>query len=832
MNIGKTVKKIAALAAGATMLGATIMGATALDLSNYPAPFVTNGVWDGKIVVGANAATSDVVGAIDLAAALQADAATTSEVNVPGAAGTATVVGDSAEFKAGSDILTLGEALSDVKETFGEDDLEALESGVLDTGAGTTPVKQYLKFEDSTAEVVYEPEGEDDVLADYLYFDDGDVIFEYHMEFTESAISEIDGDDLPDLEGEVLNILGAPYTIVDATVDDLDITLKLMGGEVADVLRDGETKSYDIDGKTYEVTAVFIDSDVSSAKLSVNGVMTKELEEGDTQVLGSDVTVGVQEILTNQREGLVEFYLGANKLELSDDDFTDTDYAEESSVKIGSTSALDNVDFIIKATNTSDELRISYIKYQAVTDTEYWIPAGKGLKEFLEEPEVLLTETWDIVYAGMMKTGSADIEFNSVSDEGYKLTFTNVDGDEYIVPYLHSDIDDYDFAFGSDDDRLIYTEYNDIDDPNSINDTFISDDAYFVVSDKETDADTVDDAITRVLRYKSITTSSKVVTFEDLAGSSWSVSYIGTPGTDAEGDLIVDGKTHKFYVGDESATDAEDYALSIDLDADGDIVDATQVYLVAHGGAIIDLGAQTFTTNGILDDIGDDGTVDAVISTPVDLFDEDPGAAETIEITFTDDAAEDEVSLDVTVPDMQTDDANDNYDKAMTNYGAYVEVFNPESGQSSMMVEFPLVQRGVQVFVTAGTVEVKEGSTTSGGAITTTTVNPIAVGLAVLDTEAPAIGSKNMIVVGGPCINTVAAALMGNQADCTAGFEAGKAIIKMFADKNALLVAGYSAQDTLGACRVLAKYEMYDLSGTEVEVIAADLSALSVNTVQ
>jgi len=832
MNIAKTVKKIAALVAGTTMLGATIMGATALDLSNYPAPFVTNGVWDGKIIVGAKAATSDVVGAIDLAAALQADASTTSEVNVPGAAGTASVIGDSAEFKAGTDILALNEVLSGVKETFGANDLDALKSGVLDTGAGTTPVKQYLKFDENDAYVLYGP-NEDDVLGDYLYFEDGDQIFEYHIEFTESAISEIDGTALPDYEGEVLNILGAPYTIVDATKVGKDITLKLMGGQVADVLRDGETKTYDIDGKSYEVTAVFIDSEAPSAKLSVNGVMTKELNEGDTQVLGSDVAVGVQEILTNQREGLVEFYLGANKLELSDDDFTNSAYSEESQVKVGSTSTLTDVDLIIKATNTTDELKINYIKYKAVTDDDYYVPKGKGLKEFLTDPENLLTDTWDITYTGLMSTGTADIKLNPVSDHSYKLEFTNMEGDKYNMPYVSTK--DGDTVWGTEETkyRLIFTEsYGNTSLSKQHNKTtFISQKDYFVVSDKDTDAAIVDDAITRVLRYVSIATGTKVVNFEDIAGNQWGVSYTGTPGGDAEGDLIVDGKTHAFYVGSDSTVDTEEYALSIDLDSDG-LANGDQVFVVAKGGAIIDLGgAQTFSTMGVVDPIAGN-TAAMVITTPADAFDE-THAAEEIEVDVKENGADDtEMTFDVTAPSLEADDANDNYDKAMTDFGAYIEAFTPDTGAPSLKVEYPLVQRGAQVFVTAGVVEVKEGSTTAGGALTTTTINPIAVGLAVLDTEAPAIGSKNMIVVGGPCINTVAAALMGNQADCTAGFTAGKAVIKLFANKNALLVAGYSAQDTLGACRVLAKYDKYKLTGTEVEVIAADLSALSVNKVQ
>ncbi|HHE36900.1 MAG TPA: hypothetical protein ENL16_03755 [Candidatus Woesearchaeota archaeon] len=135
------------------------------------------------------------------------------------------------------------------------------------------------------------------------------------------------------------------------------------------------------------------------------------------------------------------------------------------------------------------------------------------------------------------------------------------------------------------------------------------------------------------------------------------------------------------------------------------------------------------------------------------------------------------------------------------------------------------------MFVAAGSVEVKESTATSGGTIETTTVTPIAIGLAVLDTDAPAIGTENMIVVGGPCANTVAAELMGNPENCAEGFEPGKAIIKLFPDQNALLVAGYEAQETLGACYVLADHEDYDLSGTEVEVVVADLSDLVVNPI-
>jgi hypothetical protein len=70
-KVSRIAKIVAATAAGAVMLGATVSGAAfAGDFTSFPAPFVKNGQFDGKIVVGANAATSDVVGAIGIAAAL------------------------------------------------------------------------------------------------------------------------------------------------------------------------------------------------------------------------------------------------------------------------------------------------------------------------------------------------------------------------------------------------------------------------------------------------------------------------------------------------------------------------------------------------------------------------------------------------------------------------------------------------------------------------------------------------------------------------------------------------------------------------------------------
>ncbi len=110
-------------------------------------------------------------------------------------------------------------------------------------------------------------------------------------------------------------------------------------------------------------------------------------------------------------------------------------------------------------------------------------------------------------------------------------------------------------------------------------------------------------------------------------------------------------------------------------------------------------------------------------------------------------------------------------------------------------------------------------SVVSQNSVSLETVNPIGVGLAVLDRDAQNL-NKNMIVVGGPCVNTVASQLMGNPSDCTQGFTPNNAMIRYFpiGDNTALLVAGYGAQDTLGAANVLTNYAHYNLTGSDIAV--------------
>jgi len=106
------------------------------------------------------------------------------------------------------------------------------------------------------------------------------------------------------------------------------------------------------------------------------------------------------------------------------------------------------------------------------------------------------------------------------------------------------------------------------------------------------------------------------------------------------------------------------------------------------------------------------------------------------------------------------------------------------------------------------------------------------IGGALLDTEVADLESKNTIVVGGPCINSAAAKLMGYPKNCLEDFEMGKGIIKIYDFENGnygLLAAGTTALDTRRVTSVLANYEDYVLSGNEMVVTGVSINDLDIN---
>lgn len=878
MNSRRLVRKIAAVGAGGAMLGATLMGALAADLADYPTQFMENNAFDGKIIIGANAATSDVIGAIDIAASLQAASVTESPIDVPGTT-RKVLSGDTAQFKVGGDILELGENVSDVKETFTENDLDALQGGRLTPkGQGATDYKQYLRFDETNIVNMYVDYtagdiGEaDDVVGDFLVIpsSSSEQFFEYELEFTSGLEAEaedcntgVTSCELDDYEDLALNVFGTEYTVVDTEITSSEeVTIEMMGGEIADTLRQGETKTYTIDGKTYEVTALFIsnpNTGTVSAKLSVNGAGTSELEEGETETVLGTLELGVRDILVSNNDAIVTFFLGANSVTFTDANYSDD--AWDGTVEFG-TEDIDDASLDIKGTLSGTfadgvDFEISSIVYrleaQPISGSTLYVPAGYGVRNYLETPQGMLNPSWDIRYEGLTEPERTDIEMDPKGDDGYELVVTNMQGDEFTIPYMEA-TGASTFEFGDDEgaDKLWFFEGNPTN--TTCTPTGINTDDYFIVSGMDSAGIYDDNAFSGVFQYDSydavsssdptgdlkirmVGGDSQEVSIEDVTAAGW------PGGVRGEGEISFGGKDYTVYV---CNTSQDDSAILVDLDSNGTITADAEVRFTVFGGGVLDL---TNETTWAANNATQSGTTMTLV-TISDSFDESSDGNETLTWKVSATSAS-EVSIGSLAyarggtardsnsqPDWSPVEPEDNEDHSfeMTDYGVLIDLDDGGGSDETdtLTLSYPEEQVEAQVYVVAGAVE----SVTAGGAGGMQQIlNPLAVGLAVLDTEAPSIGSEDLIVVGGPCVNDVAASLMGNPDVCTAGFSQDKAIIKFYEQPSgtvALLVAGYEAKDTQGASRVLAQFETFQedgsLSGDEVEVTVFGLSNLQVST--
>ena len=105
---------------------------------------------------------------------------------------------------------------------------------------------------------------------------------------------------------------------------------------------------------------------------------------------------------------------------------------------------------------------------------------------------------------------------------------------------------------------------------------------------------------------------------------------------------------------------------------------------------------------------------------------------------------------------------------------------------------------------------------------------------AKLDSEVSDPETKNLIVIGSPCVNSISAQLLGNPTECWGDLTQKQAKIKLIAqysDNYALLIDGYAGEEDLLAAKWLAK-NYNNLEGTEILLEGTSLEDLSVTVLQ
>jgi len=822
MKLRKAIKKIVALGA-IGLLGATVVSAA--DLSEYPEPFISGGKFSGMLVVGDKAAAEDVIGVSDIAMSLQyaATTATGTTSTSTSVEGDAWLVGSSTkkmEMVESTGTLR-GENIQNISSSIDEDELDALADGSITTEKGTAGYNQYLNFEESDGANVQGGyvkflENDDDATSDFLYFASGSQIARYSLEFKTSLQSDVEnsagtktstGTYLGDLEDETITMLGRDFSVVKArrassTGNSAELTL--MGGAVKDTLSEGETKTYTIDGKDYEVTVTAItDTGTIYAKFNINGESTKSLQDGSSATLSDATEIGIADIIPNEAgdvtQDLVEFYLGASKVYLQDTDISDA--SSSKSLEYGS-EKIDDAYVIITGSDDNSTFSIDTIELNITADDDYFVAPGHALTEYMDEPQAFL-EAWDIKYEGLDPVGVEITKIKTSGSDTYKLEFVDGDGNSATIPIAYAGAASQLTNFGDNNDALTLT------------DNPIIKNGYLVVGDVSQDDGNIK---TYALRYKGAdkvaSGETALVKFDNLGtGKRIEQTFTDNSGADtADATLKIGGSS--FGVINSSDDTADDFTVIVDVDADKTIEsDDTIVAINTKAGLKIDITNMTDAASY---------AVFVNFSTPnsnhydnvkPNLVALNLSADSNTKVQFAErNAGED---IDWLSPSEET-----TVKYAYTSQGAKFKWENPSSDPDLLTVEYPVEQRTPLVYITAGATKTVSGAES----VESVTINKIEVGATKLASEVADVAAQNLILVGGPCANGAAADAKGNPEDCAAGYEAGKGLIELVdtgAGNVALIVAGYSAADTRAATGVVANSGDYELMGAKMEVTTA-----------
>src|SRR3989338_4382613 len=334
MAVKKAIKKVVAIAAGATMMGATLFSALAADLSMYPSPFVKDGKFDAFVVVGDKAAAEDVVGAVDIGASLQFEMKKETTVSL----GTADVlISDGVKIKGtGSEVLNYNESIGDVRDTpLDEEDLPVLlaEGRYVESEGATDNDESYtqeLLLNDTNGYALHD-QPEDLVHDDYLELLDGDILYRYSLEFDDpvefETSSGVDGSREDDIEGTQIEIQGNIYTITDIKlVSGENISdMTLMAGETLLWLMQDQVIEKTVAGVKHEIKVVDVTDSEDSCGVSVDGDVAWIDKKADKTINGVNIGVLDAKAVHAQLQDvdICELNIGATEIKIENADTDD-----------------------------------------------------------------------------------------------------------------------------------------------------------------------------------------------------------------------------------------------------------------------------------------------------------------------------------------------------------------------------------------------------------------------------------------------------------------------------------------------------------------------------
>lgn len=780
-------KKVASVIASTVMIGSTVALAAA---ANFPAPFVSNGTGNVAVVMGSSAAAQ-----ADMTAALEITGKLTPLIT--SASTTSTVAGgDFVQLERSSDKFNLGEDTNDFYPTLDSEEL----SVVLADGTYLNDANNEFDYEQSITPAALvlthflESKFNGDKPIIGFNINSGDQILNYTLDFTDAAEG---GTAFADLENTELKMLGRSFYISQAEATSNGVKLTLLDSANSVIISEGETKTVTVNGKSYTVAIDFVE-DANTAKLTINGETTNSIDEGETFRLTDGSYVGIKDVSYNSKDSgvsKVELSIGTGKLVLENGEKVELNDETLGSVKDAQGYKSDVYAYISNSSTNLNSIMLGW-----VANGDIFVAPGTDL----------IMPGFNTIKFSMGAWTVPAAEVTTIDDDGdsVRIATTIKDGPvDFSILYANSSVTGF-AGLGADSETVLVT--NESAAPHlGLN---LSQESYFVATWVNSD-----DAESYVYQMSSIENNSAntktEVVLDNLAGG-------GDITLSEVGDTADKGQIRFTLL---AANDVLETA-TVKIDKTGSSGTVRSNLLVTASGLEMRLPvANTTTFAGSINLTGANPTSWVMSFYEEDENDVIAGGTDTFNVTVGLDAGDGTEPTAVTGVTMleSEDDSDVDVGYVVSPLATKFEFDNPSDGLSNVKISYGGQESYAEVFIseTAASVTTSVGSTGS---------------LLIKDNEVATAGAgKNLIVVGGSCVNTYAATLLGSSspvcgADFTArtGVSAGQFLIQTIArsdaaEKVATLVAGYDAADTVSAAKYLVSNTVSTDAGTKKKVVSA-----------
>ena len=701
--------------------------------ASYPSPFVVSGSADVAVVYGAGASSLDIVQAGNIQSNLQSSMGTST-----GATTGSTSGGDSVKIEKSATKFRLGFGIEDVVSTAFTDDspnnglpILLADGEYVDDDNDENSYIQKIDLINASSNTNTDTGGVLRMFDDDDYKDDtptigfkytsGDHVLNYTLDFTDTP-------EWGDLDSTNIEIMGKSYFILSHTINT---TINMLDAAQTTTLEIGETTTVN----NHEVSVNFIGGTGTGKEvvLTVDGTNTNTLGVGETQKLSGGDYVGIKTILNNDYAGgpkSVEFSIGTGKLVLKhgvDVEINDVTISDLTTY-ISNTNTDLKIDKIVIEWDAEDDLfvtpdqsktmpgfeavELSFAGMLYPTEEVIQIRGGSTtyvtlenfpLKDSVEDINILYGDSKNFTGIGKDSTH----QFRT-SDSATGLVFDKDTDDWFLVSYNDgSNAESY---------LLRATSFGLVSGSTTANKTTIQYRKDGAWVDLKTDAQLGD----------VISIGNVELTIDDIQRSSLNQLNVSTTSANIEFDRMYSKEGMQVYVpwpGNNQATEGE-----INVSASSALGPINQP---AH--------QVIFSEEDDNGNIGGGKNITAVLgwnsATTKEVYVSDVGN-ESLSFVENGDNTKKWISQihSALATDLEWDKSGDQYELTLTYHGdeSYGEVYLNAPGTT----------------ITAGTSGTTGSATQLGNVL-------------VKDTEVSSVSSKNLIIIGGSCINSAAATALG-----------------------------------------------------------------------